>query len=56
MNKFCRLLAPALETYACATGHGDPALDESVVTELLADDGENGYGPSGDFNSAWLGQ
>jgi hypothetical protein len=37
MNKFCRLLAPALETYACATGHGDPALDESVVADLLAD-------------------
>jgi hypothetical protein len=37
MNKFCRLLAPALESYACATGLGDPALDESVVADLLAD-------------------
>jgi len=30
--------------------------DSIAKPESGADDGENGYGPSGDFSSAWLGQ
>jgi len=37
MNQYCELIAPALETYAGLTGLGDPNLDQSVVTDLLAD-------------------
>jgi lysylphosphatidylglycerol synthetase-like protein (DUF2156 family) len=37
MNQFCRLLAPALESYAAATGLGDPTLDDDVVADLLSD-------------------
>jgi hypothetical protein len=36
MNQFCRLLAPALESYAAATGLGDPTLDDDVVADLLS--------------------
>lgn len=37
MNRFCELVSPALEAYACATGLGDPLLDQSVVADLIAD-------------------
>lgn len=37
MNDYCRLVSPALETYASSTGLGDPALDDSVVADLLTD-------------------
>lgn len=37
MNDFCRLVAPALEAYAAATGLGAPELDDAVVADLLAD-------------------